>query len=169
MFFRYQRVVKYIQILKGALRKRCYGHTHACDCSAPMKLQNTSVMINSSDRIYSTRNKWVCSPPMVAPYLAMQESTMQNMCKHLSCPQMPEQPLRHRVAGVCGYINTPNREVCSFSTSPLPFSHTFRLSTSPNLLLRHVCIVAEFFNTECVPKTPLFSLFSRVNSINKTQ
>lgn len=47
---------------------------------------------------------------MVAPYLAMQEATMQNMCKHLSCSQMPEQPLRHRVACVRGYINTPNTE-----------------------------------------------------------
>lgn len=122
-----------------------------------------------SDRIYSARNKWVWSTSMVASYLSVQEATMQNMCKHLSCPQMPEQPLRHRVACVCGYINTPNREAYSFSTSPLPFSYTFRLSTSPNLLLWHVCIVAEFFNIDCIPKTPLFSLFSRVNSINKTQ
>lgn len=34
------------------------------------------------------------------------------MYKHLSCPQMPEQPLRKQVAFVGGHINTSNKFLC---------------------------------------------------------
>lgn len=97
MFFRYQKVLRYIS-LKGALKNMWYMHMHTCDCIALMNLPSESVRISSlPEKISSTRNKSACRALVAAPYLTSMRQKRQRptpMYKYLSCPQKPEQPLR---------------------------------------------------------------------------